>query len=150
MIAELYTVYRAELLKYCSMMCGNVNDAEDLLQETFMKALSHLDLLEELGEKERRAWLYKVARNLFYDACRRRTIEQNNQVQTEEETDGGFSEVETAMILSLLPPDLSQLFIERYFEGYSSKELAEEYGLSPSGGRAALNRARKLLREKLQ
>ena len=150
MIAELYTVYRAELLKYCSMMCGNVNDAEDLLQETFMKALSHLDLLEELGEKERRAWLYKVARNLFYDACRRRTIEQNNQVQTEEETDGGFSEVETAMILSLLPPDLSQLFIERYFEGYSSKELAEEYGLSPSGVRAALNRARKLLREKLQ
>ena len=150
MIAELYTVYRAELLKYCSMMCGNVNDAEDLLQETFMKALSHLDLLEELGEKERRAWLYKVARNLFYDACRRRTIEQNNQVQTEEETDGGFSEVETAMILSLLPPDLSQLFIERYFEGYSSKELAEEYGLSPSGVRAALSRARKLLREKLQ
>ena len=150
MIAELYTVYRAELLKYCSMMCGNVNDAEDLLQETFMKALAHLDLLEELGEKERRAWLYKVARNLFYDACRRRTIEQNNQVQTEEETDGGFSEVETAMILSLLPPDLSQLFIERYFEGYSSKELAEEYGLSPSGVRAALNRARKLLREKLQ
>ena len=115
-----------------------------------MKALSNLDLLEELGGKERRAWLYKVARNLFYDACRRRTIEQNNQVQTEEETDGGFSEVETAMILSLLPPDLSQLFIERYFEGYSSKELAEEYGLSPSGVRAALNRARKLLREKLQ
>ena len=58
MIAELYTVYRTELLKYCCMICGNVSDAEDLLQETFMKALSNLDLLEELGEKERRAWLY--------------------------------------------------------------------------------------------
>ena len=150
MIAELYTVYRAELLKYCSMMCGNVSDAEDLLQETFMKALSHLDLLEELGEKECRAWLYKVARNLFYDACRRRTVEQNSRLEASEETDGGFSEVETAMILSSLPSDLSQLFIKRYFEGYSSKELAEEYGLSPSGVRAALSRARKLLREKLK
>ena len=151
MIAELYTVYRTELLKYCCMICGNVSDAEDLLQETFMKALSNLDLLEELGEKERRAWLYKVARNLFYDACRRRTVQQNHQMQLEEEeTDGGFSEVECAMILSSLPPDLSQLFIKRYFEGYTSKELAREYGLSPSGVRAALSHARKLLKEKMQ
>ena len=150
MIAELYTVYRTELLRYCCMICGNSGDAEVLLQETFLKALSNLELLEELGEKERRAWLYKVARNLFYDTCRRRTIEQSKQLPIEEETDGGFSEVETAMILSLLPPDLSQLFIKRYFDGYTSKELAEEYGLSPSGVRAALSRARKLLREKLK
>lgn len=115
-----------------------------------MKALSNLDLLDELGEKERRAWLYKVARNLFYDACRRRTVEQNNQIYVKEETDGGFSETETAMIISLLPPNLSHLFIKRYFDGYTSKELAEEYGLSPSGIRAALSRARKLLREKLK
>ena len=55
MIAELYTVYRAELLRYCCMICGNSGDAEVLLQETFLKALSNLELLEELGEKERRA-----------------------------------------------------------------------------------------------
>ena len=150
MIAELYIVYRTELLKYCCRICGNVSDAEDLLQETFMKALSSQDLLEELGEKERRAWLYKVARNLFYDACRRQTLERNIRMPFEEETDGGFSEAETAMILSTLPPDLSQLFLKRYFEGYNSKELAEEYGLSPSGVRAALSRARKILREKLK
>ena len=150
MIAELYTVYRTELLKYCCMICGNIPDAEDLTQETFLKALSNLDLLEELGDKERRAWLYKVARNLFYDVCRRRAVEQNNRMQTEDETDGGFSEAEAAMILSALPPELSQLFIKRYFEGYNSKELAEEYGLSPSGVRAALSRARKLLGEKLK
>ena len=149
MITKLYTVYRTELFRYCCWICGNVNDAEDLLQETFMKALSNLDLLEELGEKERRAWLYKVARNLFYDICRRRTLEQRSQMQTEEETDGGFTEIEIAMILSQLPPDLSQIFIKRYFGGYSSKELADEYGLSPSGIRAALSRARKLLREKI-
>ncbi len=119
--------------EYCCMICGNVSDAEDLLQETFMKALSNLDLLEELGTKERRAWLYKVARNLFYDLCRRRAVAKKNIVATVEETDGGFSEVETAMILSMLPPDLSQIFIKRYYEGYTSRRLADEYGLSPSG-----------------
>ena len=76
MIAALYTVYHAELFKYCCMLCQNAGDAEDLLQETFLKALSNLDLLEDLGEKERRAWLYKVARNLFYDLCRKRNAEQ--------------------------------------------------------------------------
>ncbi len=67
MITKLYTVYRSELLRYCRMMCRNPDDAENLLQETFMRALSHLDTLEELEEKQQKAWLYKVARNLFYD-----------------------------------------------------------------------------------
>ena len=146
MIGELYLRYRPELLKYCCMICGNAGDAEDLLQETFLRALSNLDLLEELGEAQRRAWLYKVARNLFYDACRRRAVEASHA----ESADEGFSEIETAEILSALPPELSSLFIKRYFEGYTSKELAEEYGLSPSGVRAGLSRARKLLREKLE
>ena len=150
MITKLYTVYRAELLKYCCLICGNVRDAEDLLQETFTRALANLDLLEELGDKEQRAWLYKVARNLFYDACRRRAVEQAHPMRTEEETDGGFSSVDVASLLNALPPELALLFRKRYLEGYSSRELAEEYGLSPSGIRAALSRARKLLREQLK
>lgn len=149
MLTKLYTVYREELLHYCCAMCGNRSDAENLLQETFLKALSHLDLLEELGEKQRRAWLYKVARNLFCDACRRQALEQSLSMQADEETDGGFSEVETAMILSTLPPELAQVFLKRYFDGYTSRELAEEYGLSSSGIRAMLSRARKILKEKL-
>ena len=149
MIDELYLTYRPELLKYCCMICGNVSDAEDLLQETFLRALNNLDTLEELNEKQRRAWLYKVARNLFYDACRRRAVEQAYAVETEEESDAGLPEVETALILSTLPPELSQLFIKRYFAGYTSKELAEAYGLSASGVRAALSRARTLLKETL-
>ena len=81
MIAELYSLHRTELLKYCCMICGNVSDAEDLLQETFVKALSYPDFLEDLGDRERKAWLYKVARNLFFDACRRRALEQNAETR---------------------------------------------------------------------
>lgn len=149
MVTELYTVYRTELLKYCRSLCGSAAFAEDLVQEVFIKALSNLDTLEELGDKQRRAWLYKVARNLFYDARRRQTIEKKHRSESEEAYEGGFSQIETEMILGNLPPDLSVLFIKRYFEGYNSNELAEEYGLSPSGVRAALSRARKLLKEEL-
>lgn len=149
MVNELYTVYRAELVNYCRALCGSAAQAEDLVQETFVKALSNLDLLDELDSKQRRAWLYRVAKNLFYDACRRQTMEKKHRCEPEEACDGGFSQVETEMLLSRLPPDLSRLFIKRYFEGYNSTELAEEYGLSPSGVRAALSRARKLLKEEL-
>ena len=149
MITELYTVYRDELYRYCRRMCGNERDAEDLLQETFLKALSETDLMEELGEHERRAWLYRVARNRFYDLCRRRTVEREHPPACEEETDSVFSEAETAMILSSLPPEMSRVFVRRYFEGYTSKELAEEYDMTPSGIRTMLARARRLLRDKM-
>ena len=149
MLTELYTVHRTELLKYCVSLCGSMALAEDLVQEVFIKALSNLGTLEKLSAKQRRAWLYKAARNLFFDACRRQNVEKKHLTRPEEAYEGGFSQVETAMILSKLPPELSALFIKRYFEGYNSNELAELYGLSPSGVRAALSRARKLLRDEL-
>ena len=150
MITKLYTVYRSELLGYCCMICGNRSDAEDLLQETFLRALSHLDVLEDLNETQQRAWLYKVARNAFYDLCRKRALEQSLPLPAEEGYDGGFSEAEAKLLLAVLPPDLSQVFIKRYFQGYSSGELAEEYGLTASGMRGMLRRARLLLQEKLK
>ena len=114
-----------------------------------MRALANLDVLEDLDEKQRRAWLYRVARNLFFDMCRRETVRKNHPFPAEEAADGGFSEAEAAMILSSLPPDLAQVFVKRYFLGYTSEELAEEYGLSASGVRAMLSRARKALKENM-
>ena len=150
MLTELYTVHRSELYNYCCMMCGNKSEAEDLLQESFIKAILNMELLEELGEKQRRAWLYKVARNLFYDRCRRAALEKRNPVQEEETIEEGFSNVEVGMILSSLPADLSAIFIKRYFEGYTSGEIAEEYGMSASGVRASLSRARAILRDEIR
>lgn len=150
MINELYGRHRPELLKYCCMICGSVSDAEDLLQETFLRALQNLDVLVPLDEAQRRAWLYRVARNLFYDACRRQAVAQRRTETAEDAVDDGFPAVEVALILSTLPPELSRLFIRRYFEGYTAKELAAETGLTPAGVRSALSRARALLREKLK
>ncbi len=151
MITSLYTEYYGEILKYCCMLCGNRSEAEDLMQETFMKALSNCDLLQDLEDKQRRAWLYKTARNLFFDDCRKKAVaEKYGMTAAEEIFEGGFSQVETAMILSKLPPDLSQVFIRRYFLGYSSREIAQEYGLTPSGIRTMLSRARQMLKDQLK
>ena len=47
MVEELYTTFRKDLLRYCTAMTQA--GAEDLVQETFLRAMAHLDELEDMG-----------------------------------------------------------------------------------------------------
>lgn len=66
-LRQLYETYGRELFLYLYSLCNNRELAEDLMQETFVKAL--LSLSEE--HTNMRAWLYMVARNLYYSMYRR-------------------------------------------------------------------------------
>ena len=62
-LLKLYGLYQKELYLYLYSLCGDGHLAEDLLHETFLKALLALPD----GHTNMRAWLYMVARNLFYN-----------------------------------------------------------------------------------
>ena len=66
-LKQLYQKYRKEIYLYLYSLCKNSSLAEDLLQETFLKAL--LSLPDD--HTNMRAWLYLVARNLFFNYYRR-------------------------------------------------------------------------------
>lgn len=57
---ELYEDYYRELVTYGTRMSGSKELAEDLVQETFVKALMHAGTMEDLSPKKRRAWLYRT------------------------------------------------------------------------------------------
>ena len=59
-IADLYTTEREALLRYAGSLTHDRSRAEDLVQEAFVRAMSHLDLLVDLTRGQRRAWLYRV------------------------------------------------------------------------------------------
>lgn len=61
---------RPELFRYCRSLAGNVFDAEDLVQETLLKAFSKLSEMHFSVENPR-AWLFRVASNLFIDQQRK-------------------------------------------------------------------------------
>lgn len=141
MIDKLYTDYYNKLLWYCISLSGNNHSmAEDIVQETFMRALKNTHILNELTEGQCRSWLYKSAKNIFIDDVRRMANAPKPELQLFKEDD--LSVIIVRQLSNQLPANERTLFWMRYIEGYNSSELGEMFNLSPSTVRARLASAR--------
>jgi RNA polymerase sigma-70 factor (ECF subfamily) len=67
---ELYNTYAPAVTRYLIRLTGSRDEAEDLAQETFLKALRHWEQLEDGANVP--SWLFRIARNTAYDTFRRR------------------------------------------------------------------------------
>ena len=147
----LYEDYYKELISYGSRMSGSKELAEDLVQETFMKALMNIETLEDLSSGQRRAWLYRTFKHLFFDRCRRAVLE-NEYLQNWEPAygeDQRIQKIENAILLENLNAQDRVIFQLRYFDGYSAQEISEMMNLPPGTIRSKLSRCRKYLKQNL-
>jgi RNA polymerase sigma-70 factor (ECF subfamily) len=148
-------------------MLGNVQDAEDILQETFIKAFNNIDQFE--GRSKISTWLYRIAVNESLMLLRKR---KGNTIQLDAplETDEGdliprqivdwcclpekeLMNTETRDHIQEAVKTLSDAnraaFILRDVEGLSTQETAEALDISESAVKVRLMRARMQLREEL-
>ncbi|WP_458862862.1 RNA polymerase sigma factor [Acidaminobacterium chupaoyuni] len=149
---ELYEAHYRELIAYGAHISGSRELAEDLVQETFIKALMNTETVEDLSPSKRRAWLYRTFKNLFFDRCRRAALENEYEqsLRPECSEDRGILEIENAMLLQSINPRDRAIFQLRYFDGYTAEEIAGMMNLPSGTIRSRLSRSRKYLKEQLQ
>jgi len=148
MIEELYQKYHQELMGWCQSMTGNLHTAEELVQEAFLRAMLHEDILTALQEQQRRSWLYRTIKNLYVDRIRyasKETIvdEFTQQQQYSEE----IVLLEWDQLLETLPDSEGVIFSLRYLQGYNSNQIGEILSIPPGTVRFKLSSARQHLKE---
>lgn len=165
--SELVTHYDRRVFRMAKQITQNDEDAEDVLQETFLKAYSHLDDFQ--GNSKFYTWLVRIAVNEALMKLRKRrsdkTVPLDDPIDTgedvvareiavwEDDPEQLYGREELATILDQavqgLKPAYRTVFILRDIEEMSIEETAEALDLSISAVKSRLLRARLQLREKL-
>lgn len=156
-LLKLYSLYQKELYLYLYSLCGDRHLAEDLLHETFLKALLALPD----GHGNMRAWLYMVARNLFYNQQKKKSREilMDEQIYPlEEKTEKGlpekiFEEEDRRMLyqaIRRLDIKKREIIQMQYFGGMTQKEIAAVLHITLENVRVRAFRARKELKKYLE
>ena len=165
--ARLVETYSALIYRLGLRMLDDPQDAEDVLQETFIKAFRHLGGFD--GRSSLSTWLYRIATNEALMLLRRRkhpSISIDEPVETDTELEEPLQIVdwccmpETELMSSearaymdkaveQLQPALRAVFLLRDIEGLSTEETSQVLDLSEAAVKTRLSRARMRLRELL-
>ncbi len=165
--ARLVDAYYSSIYRLGLKMLNNPQDAEDILQETFLKAFRHLNSFD--GRSSIATWLYRIATNEALMHLRKHKVEtlsidepgeENGEEQEpleivdwccipEKELMSAEGRRVMDEAVGKLHPSLRVVFLLRDVEGLSTQETAEALNLSEVAVKTRLSRARLRLREEL-
>jgi len=163
---ELVNRYEGKILRLTRNITGNREDAEDAMQEAFLKAYAHLEGFQ--GDSRFYTWLVRIAANEALMRLRRRrpgqfSIDQPSQGDSDlmpreledwrpnPEREYAYAEMQQILgdAMEKLEDEYRIVLVLRDLEELSTQETAEALGMSVSAVKSRLLRARLKLREKL-
>lgn len=158
MMRVLYDEHAAAIWRYALRLTGDRARAEDVVQETLLRAWRHPEVTDD-AERSARAWLFTVARNLIIDE--RRSARYRSESATPDLEQVGDraapDEVDSALDRLLLTTALSQLSEEHravirrsYYQGWTTAQIAEDLGIAEGTVKSRLHYAVRALRLNLQ
>jgi len=150
----IYEQFRERIYRYIRHLVSNQELAEDLTQDTFLRAFKALPRMS--ADLKLAAWLYRIATNVSYDALRRHRLIAWQPLETLEmelfggEGDDPQARCEQAELvrqaLSHLPATYRQALLLYTEQGYTYAQIAQALGIAQSGVKMCLSRARRALR----
>ena len=153
---ELVDARQVEILRYLLRLTGDSSDAEDLFQETFLRALRAFPRLR--AGSNHRAWLYRIATNVFLnhhrDGQRRPEVAlpgelAGNGPSPDADHDRTLTAHAFRRALARLPRRQRVAFVQRSVNGLSYQEIANALGCTPDTARAHVYQAVRRLRREM-
>ncbi len=150
----LYNKYASKMYAVCLRYAGNNDDAQDLLQEGFIKVFRNLEKYRHEGSFE--GWLRRIFVNTSIEQYRRKV--HLNSISEQEER--GIEDASVSVLDQLAERDIVQLVQELspgyravfnlyVIEGYSHKEIGELLSISEGTSKSQLARAKAILQKKV-
>ena len=146
---DLVKAYSGRVFAICLGILGNINDAEDVTQQTLLKGLTNIKQIR--NNEQFSAWISRIAKNLCIDYIRMQKRRRNyvkSCVSINHSISKDYTGLESA--LAKLPEEHRLPLILFYFDGRSTKTIAETLNISEAAVQTRLSRARKQLRNLLK
>lgn len=153
--SEIYKLYFAKIYKYCKFNTNDDSEAQDICQETFVKAWKNIKKFDsERPDWSIQAFLFTIARNLIIDGSRRKKelhLEEYLEIETNEDF---YENIDRKNNIDLVKEALSkleeierQIIILRYFEEMDTKQIANILGIKDGALRVRLHRTMDKLKQ---
>lgn len=152
---EFYKRYASKMLSVCARYCKNIDEAQDILHEGFIKIFNNLDRFEGKGALE--GWIRRIIVNSALENFRKNKklnkvdeLDQANELATTSGAIEAMSADDLLNMISKLPAGFKVVFNMYAIEGYSHKEIAEQLGITIGTSKSQLSRARAALQSMIQ
>ncbi|HUQ64549.1 MAG TPA: sigma-70 family RNA polymerase sigma factor [Flavitalea sp.] len=152
---ELYNRFAGKMYAVCLRYANNADDAQDLLQEGFIKVYRNLHRFRAEGSFE--GWIRRVFVNSSIEHFRKKSLQLTKVGDKEESTIGetdttaldNLAEKDIIRLIQELSPGYRTVFNLYVIEGFSHKEIADQLGISEGTSKSQLARARSILQKKV-
>ena len=151
---ELYDMFKSKMFGICLRYAGNYDDAQDILQDGFLKVFEKIHQFGFKGAFE--GWMRKIMVNTALEKYRLHyrqvTVNENiAEIEYEQENEiiAEIDRIELVKIIQDLSPRYRIVFNLYALEGYSHKEISEMLQITEGTSKSNLSRARTILQEKV-
>jgi len=163
-LEKLYDKYAPGFLSLCFRYCGNIEDAEDVLHDGFIKIINKVETFQERDTGSFAGWMNKImvntALNFLRDhAKQKRFIDIDpihDRINFQEEAETQFEELTSKInqeqvmeMICELPSGYRTVFNLFVFESYSHREIAQELNISENTSKSQLSKARAMLKKRI-
>lgn len=149
---ELYNRFSSRMYAVCLRYAGNAEEAEDILQEGFIKVFKKLDSFRNEGSFE--GWIRRIFVNTAIEHFRRKRYLMPVTEKEENTIEGKYNSVlddlgakDILALVQELSPGYRTVFNMYVVEGYTHKEIADMLGISEGTSKSQLSRAKVILQD---